>query len=88
MPKSIFDNLSEIAKRRTEIANQEATRCRFCGSTLNVTRRDTGSAYHYEGTKGDADDPNSDTLCELCWIESDQYWKDMWDDYYYNIRSY
>lgn len=63
-------------------------KCRMCGSYSKVTRRSTGSAYHYEGTTGDNDDPNYDTLCEECWKESDEYWQDMWNEYYYNIGRY
>jgi hypothetical protein len=82
---SIFDNdesLQDIARRRAEINISEHKGCQRCGTTVGVVRYHQNTMYHYEGTLGDADDPNYVSLCPPCTEENDEYWRGMWEEYY------
>ena len=82
--KSIFDSegLKEIGQRRAEINISENNGCQRCGSTAGVVRYHQRTSYIYEGEPGDVDDPNMVSLCPPCAIENDEYWDDMWEEYY------
>jgi hypothetical protein len=69
----MFEDLSEIAQRKRELAIEEGLSCERCGATSGISREPRGCAYHYDGGVGDKDDPNYASLCSLCWIEERQY---------------
>jgi hypothetical protein len=83
MPRpSILDDPDAIRSRQAEIAIEERRGCERCGSAAGVSRGPRGCAYHYEGTEGDANDPNYANLCPPCWVEEREYWDEMWKEYY------
>ena len=81
-PQRSSDDFGAIKSRLAEIAITEGRGCERCGTTVNVTRGARGCAYHYEGNKGDRDDPNYANLCPPCWKEEREYWEGMWNEYY------
>ena len=49
-------------------------KCEHCGSK-NAEKRRQRTAYA-------DDEKNWRTLCPKCQEENDEYWNEMWDDYY------
>jgi hypothetical protein len=40
------------------------------------------TAYHFEGEKNSAEDPNKDFYCcDAHYKEYEAFWQDMWDEY-------
>jgi len=90
--ESMFDNLAEVQSiraRTQDIAMSEGRACQRCAIIGLVRRGHRGCAYAYpeiskdpEAKAGDANDPNYATLCEGCWEEDNEYWREMWEEYY------
>lgn len=57
-------------------------RCQSCDTPLNVSRRRQNTQYVFEGEEGSSEDPNYVTLCNDCHVINDDYWEDMWQEYY------
>jgi hypothetical protein len=80
--QSSLDDFDSIRSRQAEIAIEENRGCAGCGTTLSITRDHRGCSYHYDGVKGDKDDPNYGSFCPKCWELDNEYWHDMWEEYY------
>jgi hypothetical protein len=58
-------------------------KCLCCGSNSNVVLVSSRTAYYWDGI---GEDPNADIpLCKYCSVEHDEYWNDMWNQYYFNL---
>lgn len=57
--------------------------CKGCGSIFGVKWHRSRTAYHYEGVRDVPGDPNGRWLaCPKCRAVDDEYWSDMWAEYY------
>lgn len=58
--------------------------CAKCGLAEGVRNTPSFTAYYWDGT---GLNPNRDVpLCPECAIENEEYWKAMWQEYYYAVR--
>lgn len=64
----------------TVITNLRGPRCPMCGQRKHsVERRRRNTAYQ-------DDDQNFHTCCAECHDDANQFWSEMWQDHYNNIR--
>ena len=55
-------------------------KCDDCGYTTDsVKHRESMTAYHWDGTGDDPNDPGN--LCDVCYEDYCEHWRAMWDEY-------
>ena len=75
--EDIIRILSDQGKRKRV---EEGTKCQLCGKEgKDVERRRQLTAYP-------EDEFNWATLCAVCQEETDDYWIELWNEYYAGIR--
>jgi hypothetical protein len=56
--------------------------CECCQTTDDAKLRPSMTQYHFDGPWGSDADPNRQWMgCETCWLEYEEHWQAMWDEY-------